>query len=218
MILPDTDKRIALIIRHAERFEFDRMSNALEALLTESGKREAFLLGARISPFSPFKINYSPVKRCQETAENIQLGLLSKNSLSQIEGSIFNLGGPYIKGDWHAIADMVENIGQSVFIRKWFNNEISDSLIAPIESSAHTQMKILVDQLLYSDYSVINITHDWNIMILREYFLNLKHEEIGQPGFLDGLCAYIHEDSIILSSMKTKKSFHLNAILQIHNQ
>jgi hypothetical protein len=113
---------------------------------------------------------------------------------------------------------MVEEIGQNAFIRKWFNSEIPDSLIAPLEESAQTQFSIIADQLLSRKESFINITHDWNIMILREYYLGLKHEEIGQPEYLDGLYAYLNAESIILSSMNVQKSIPLDSLTLSRNQ
>ncbi len=32
---------------------------------------------------------------------------------------------------------------------------------------------------------VVDVTHDWNLMVLLEHFLGLTHEETGWPSYLD---------------------------------
>ncbi len=189
---------VAIMVRHAERYPISNMENALELLLTAKGKEDAFMLGQSLAGFSPLSIYHSPVPRCKETADSIRDGILSANHQAAVEGLLLDLGGPYITGDWYAVVQAIEELGHRRFIRKWFDNELPASLIMSLPEAAHLQLKILINQLRSASNSTINVTHDWNIMIMREYFLNLRHEDIGDPDYLDGLYAFIEKDRLHL--------------------
>jgi phosphohistidine phosphatase SixA len=199
-LLPPSDYTgpIALIIRHAERYPIERMINALEVQLTDRGKIDSYKLGEKLAGFCPINIYHSPVPRCIQTAESIYEGIQSLDSRAKVSGYLLELGGPYITGDWSAIAASLEELGHTQFIRRWFDNELPPSLIMSLQEAALIQLKILLNQLISTQVSSINVTHDWNIMILREYYFKLKHEEIGDPDFLDGLYAYLSGGKIIL--------------------
>ncbi|HNW29060.1 MAG TPA: histidine phosphatase family protein [Spirochaetota bacterium] len=196
--IPDISTPVAIMVRHAERYPIGNMENALELLLTAKGKEDAFTLGWNLSGFSPLSIYHSPVPRCKETADSIRDGILSANQKATVEGLLLDLGGPYITGDWYAVVKAIEEIGHARFIRKWFNNELPASLIMSLPEAARIQLKILIHQLHTGSNSTINVTHDWNIMIMREYFLHLRHEDIGDPDYLDGLYAFIEKDRVHL--------------------
>jgi len=196
--MPDVSGRVAIIIRHAERDPIDIMTRALEARLTPGGKSDAFQLGQSLARYNPISIYYSPVPRCMQTAECIYEGVASRNAQATLAGHLLELGGPYITSTWDEVVNAIEQFGHSVFIRKWFNNELPSNLIMPLPEAADIQLSILAGQLRSSASSSINITHDWNIMILREYYFNLRHEDIGDPDYLDGMCAYLHHDGMHL--------------------
>jgi phosphohistidine phosphatase SixA len=189
---------VAIIIRHAERHPIERMINALEVQLTERGMRDSYNLGQKLARFCPINIYHSPVPRFKQTAESIFAGVHSQDTRAKLSGYLLELGGPYITGDWNAIAASIEKQGHNQFIRRWFDNELPPTLIMSLSEAALTQLRILVNQLTSTHISSINVTHDWNIMILREYYFKLKHEVIGDPDFLDGLYAYISDGKIIL--------------------
>ena len=197
------------MIRHAERDPIIRMSNAIEALLTDKGKKDAFDLGKRLTLRGPINLYHSPVPRCKQTAECILEGFLSSKNSARLTGSLMELGGPYITGNWLDITNNLEKYGQSQFVRKWFNNEICPDIIMPLQDAAKIQLDILAGQLK-SGISAINITHDWNIMIVREYIFNLKHEVIGEPDFLDGFCAHIEHDDLHIHYHENAKAIALH--------
>ncbi len=198
LIIPDTPTPIAIMIRHAERYPINNMANALELLLTTKGKEDALILGQSLSRYSPLTIYHSPVPRCKETADSIRDGIIRANQQATIEGFLFDLGGPYITGDWYAVVKAIEEIGHTLFIRKWFNDELPTNLIMPLPEAARIQLTILVNQLRSKTCSTINVTHDWNIMIMREYFLHLRHEDIGDPDYLDGVFAFYENSRLHL--------------------
>jgi Histidine phosphatase superfamily (branch 1) len=195
---PEVSGKVAIIIRHAERDPIEFMTRALEAQLTANGKADAFQLGQSLARYNPINIYHSPVPRCIQTAESIFEGIVSCNESATIVGYLLELGGPYITSTWDTVVNSIEKFGNSMFIRKWFDNELPSNLIMPLPDAAHIQLNILVNQLRSGISSSINITHDWNIMILREYYFNLRHEDIGDPEYLDGMYAYLHQDRLHL--------------------
>jgi len=192
------DNTLAIIIRHAERHAIDDMTNALQILLTEDGHRDSFNLGTELSEFNPGNIFHSPVPRCRETAEAINEGLVEAGVESIVSGHLFDLGGPYLKGDWHEVVKLTTELGPLPFVRKWFSNELPKGLMLSLEQSAKVGLQVLIDQLRSGKGTTINISHDWNIMVLREYYFDLSHEEIGVPDFLDGMAAFIEGNSLHL--------------------
>jgi len=196
--IPEIPGPIAIMVRHAERHPINSMANALDLLLTSKGKVDAVNLGQSLARYSPFAIYHSPVHRCKETADSIHEGISRANKNATIEGFLFDLGGPYITGNWESVVHAIEEIGQQKFIRKWFNNELPAQLIMSLPEAARIQLSILVSQLDSHRHSTINVTHDWNIMIMREYYFKLRHEDIGDPGYLDGLYAFYEDDRLFL--------------------
>jgi phosphohistidine phosphatase SixA len=190
--------KVAIILRHAERHPIVNYINALDPCLTEKGMADAYHFGRFFKEFDPIKLYHSPVLRCKQTADSIFSGLLSINRKATLVGHLSELGGPYITSPWEGITANLEHIGHAAFIRKWFNYEFPSEYIMPLDLAAKSQLRILINQLNSDDSSTINITHDWNIMLLREYYFNLRHEDIGEPEYLDGLCAYILDDSLHL--------------------
>jgi broad specificity phosphatase PhoE len=208
-------KRKAVIIRHAERYSIDNMVNAFEAELTEKGLRDASKFGKDLTdlPGVEKKRNilfyHSPIKRCIQTAETIQKSIENSGYSSKMVGDMFELGGPYIAGDWSDVAGEIEKNEYEVFIRKWFNNEYPSDLVMPLKESAYTITGALLDRLKGEDVFTINVTHDLNVLVLREYFFNIRHEEVGIPGFLDGIVLYVEEGRMHLLYNDLKVSVDL---------
>lgn len=198
--IPD-DRPVALMLRHAERYQITHMNNAMEPLLTEKGKDDAMRYGRELSKMAiacPLHLYHSPVERCKETAEAIQSGLESVNITSLLKGMDINLGGPYITGDWREVAASAEEVGFLNFVRMWFNGEVKSGLVLPLKEAAEQQLDVLRAHLEKNDYSTLHVTHDWNLMIMREYFFEITHEDWGVPDFLDTIAAYMDNDRLHL--------------------
>lgn len=206
------DGTVAIMIRHAERHPIEKMINALEVELTARGKTDAFKLGQMLARFCPVNIFHSPVPRCKQTADSIFAGIRTIDTRAKVSGYLLELGGPYITGDWSAITAAIEQQGHVKFIRKWFDNELPSSLIMSLPEAARIQLKIMVSQLTSNTLSTINVTHDWNIMILREYYFNLRHENIGDPAFLDGIYSSLSNGKISLRYHDHERSIQLSEL------
>jgi bisphosphoglycerate-dependent phosphoglycerate mutase len=196
---------LAIMVRHAEREPILDYANAFDACLTEKGKSDAHLFGKNMKKIGQTALYHSPVQRCVQTADCVCAGLESNGTQAHVVGSIFDLGGAYIVGPWHEIAASIDRYGHFTFVRKWFNDEFPPDFIMPLDLAAATQLRILANQLLSGDSSSINITHDWNIMVLREYYFDSRHEDIGVPEYLDGLCAFMQDGLLHLIHHELEK-------------
>lgn len=193
------DEPLALFIRHAERSEITSMVNALEALLTERGKEEARRLGRDLARFGPVRIYSSPVERCRQTAEQLARGIGEAGGTAERMGELFDLGGPYIAGDWHEVMSHVVSLGsQESFLRQWIDGSLPPGLMTPFPEAAARQLNIMAVQLEDPSWSYINVSHDWNLAIMRECYFGLSHEEISMPPFLDGMAVHRRGDGLSL--------------------
>ncbi len=197
--------RFSLIIRHGEREHIVKTARALEALLTEKGKQEAVELGKRLAQSDSIIIHHSPVERCRQTAEKIAEGIIEHGGSARVAGHLMELGGPYIAGSWSDIVAEIDRRGFNGFVRAWFNGELPTRLIAPLEDSAKLQASILRSQLERGDASYVNVSHDWNVMCLREYYFGIRHEAAGTPAYLDGLIALSSSNGTILHYNGTER-------------
>jgi len=67
----------------------------------------------------------------------------------------------------------------------------------------------MLDQLNGGRITIVNITHDWNIMVLLEYYFSLRHEDIGYPDFLSGIAVYRENNKLYLQYGKHKRTIEL---------
>lgn len=185
-------------MRHAERFDIQDMRDPLSALLTEKGKQDARALGSTWPKSVPAHFLCSPAPRCIETAQFLQKGITDAGGSTVYHGELFELNGPYVKQDWTGIAEIVNEIGHAAFMRRWFDGHVPDDVLMPLDEAATMQMNILVSQLRAGKDTYINVSHDWNLMLILEYFLNIRHEDADQPGFMEGITAVINGPNLDL--------------------
>ena len=185
-------------MRHAERFELDFTSKAASVPLTEKGHRDAYETGKMLELCKPVHIYHSPAPRCRQTADDIFMGMMEKTGRVFQKGVLPWLGGAYLRGDRVAMIRELEKLGDKVFLRKWFDGTLDQGFLMPLEEAAVKGIKSLTEQLSEGDASYVNITHDWNITILREYVFKLRHEDIGLPDFLDFIAAQITDSKLHL--------------------
>jgi len=181
--------RVVLVIRHAEREPIPDPLRPELAELTPAGMQSARELGTRLGDFQELRFFHSPVKRCRQTAECIAEGARSLG-LAVVEPlPIVSLGLGYIRA-MQEVAELTRIHGEG-FTRLWLSGSIdSRHMQEPAELS--TRMRgHMEEQLAHSSPAGrrldVHVTHDWNLLVLREVNLGLRHEEIGWVDFLDGI-------------------------------
>jgi len=187
---------VAVIMRHAERFPFIP-GNEEDPLLTVRGHRDSYELGGRLKTLAPLRVFHSPIIRCRQTAQGLCRGLADENESCTLAGEIEMLGPSVFVVDWKKMLSAIEEQGPS-FLRLWFEGGISNDLMVPLEIAAKKELDILSGQLSEDGVCTLNVSHDWNIMLLLEHYFKLPHEDIGYPEFLSAVVAYKEEGRLRL--------------------
>lgn len=179
----------AIFLRHAKRFPILDAADPTLAEITPDGAIAAEAFGARMSGFEHVRLFHSPIKRCRQTAESIARGLGSTGCAVEIVGAEPTLGVDYIL-DLKEAGRLTVLHGDH-FVRLWFTGQIAPNII---RAAAH----IAAEKLLYLTRRMdepstrgrrldVHVSHDWNVIILRELMLSIRHEDAGWLTFLDGL-------------------------------
>ncbi|MBN1698612.1 MAG: histidine phosphatase family protein [Spirochaetales bacterium] len=192
----DISKTRLLFIRHAERYNVERLETQHEALLTEQGKEDAYRLGTVIGKCHEKAIVFhSPIKRCIQTAEYISRGIGAGGHCT-IGGTVSLLGGDTIARNPEAVSDYFTRYGNIALIKRWFDGGFGDDIIIPHGDLARKEMKLIAGQMSAHTGLIIDVTHDWIIMVMLKYYLELGPEVTGIPEYLDGI-AVVDEGSAL---------------------
>ncbi len=179
----------AAFLRHAERHQIVDIADPTKAEITADGAAAAEAFGARIKGFAWVRIFHSPVKRCQQTADAIARGVRSQGGSVEIAGPENALGIDYIL-DFKEAGRLTLKHGDH-FVRLWFSGQIAPSVIEAAEKIAALKVAHLTQRLQEPSPRGrrldLHVSHDWNILVLRELLVGVRHEEAGWLNFLDGV-------------------------------
>ena len=199
----------SLLIRHSARYPIKDAKTVFDAQLTPEGMAAAEELGSQLASFGHLMTFYSPVDRCEDTAKCLVKGARAAGGTGTVGVAKQALLGPYLK-DWKNISLLNEEMGLEKFLRYWFDGKVSKSLIDPIKEGALSQRDAFVDLLTAPCLSTaeassnqikkvyVCVTHDWNVMLVREYYLKIRHEEAGWLDFLDGIVSYREQERVVM--------------------
>lgn len=176
----------AILMRHAEREHFEHPADGATVPITENGARQASGLGRALARLTPLHLVHSPVGRCRQTAEAILAGASDMGSPVSIVGEDGRLGGPYLLDVPRAL-EVAGTLGHR-FVREWLDGRLPATLFKPRRASALEQIDAVEHHLRRARSGlVVLVTHDWNLLAVREEMFGLRREEDRWPGFLDGL-------------------------------
>lgn len=179
----------AIFMRHAERFPIVDAADPTLAEITPAGAVAAEAFGARIRGFDHVRLFHSPIKRCRQTAECIGRGLASNGVVVEHAGPEPTLGVDYIL-DLKEAGRLTILHGDH-FVRLWFTGQIGAAIIRSAEQIAEGKL-VYLTQRLHEPVTRgrrldVHVSHDWNVIILRELMLRVRHEDAGWLTFLDGV-------------------------------
>jgi len=176
----------AILMRHAERGHFNHPAEGASVPITPRGATDAEALGRSLAQFSDLHLCHSPVGRCRQTAEAIGRGALEAGTRITMTGEEGRLGGPYML-NVSAALDKAGELGHQ-FIREWFDGRICPTLFKSRRETALEQLATVDAHLAQAERGlVVMVTHDWNLLAVREELFGMWHEQDRWPGFLDGL-------------------------------
>lgn len=179
----------AIFLRHAERYPILDATDPTLAELTPNGVAAAEAFGTKITGFGCVRLFHSPVKRCRQTAEGIARGVASTGCPVEIVGAEDALGVDYIL-DLKEAGRLTVAHGEH-FVRLWFSGQVPAEVIRAASQIAARKLTFLTQRLQESSPRGrrldVHVSHDWNIIVLRELLLGVRHEEAGWLDFLDGV-------------------------------
>lgn len=184
-----TAPAVAAVLRHAARHPIQDPARPELAELTEAGWRDAEAFGGRLTGYDRVRLFHSPIKRCRQTAEGIARGATRAGLAVEMAGERPELGVDYI-------LDLAETGRLSVvhgehFVRLWFGGEVPAQLIHGAPEIAARKLGYLSARLgepvAEGRRLDLHVSHDWNVLVLRERLLGVRHEEAGWAHFLDGV-------------------------------
>ena len=195
-------RKIAVIMRHSER-HYDKENPVREPFmnLTEPGKDFSLKFGEQLPPEMVVRAFSSFIGRCIETAYLIDKGYTEKGGKTKSSIVELFLSPFYAKNPVEILKTFVE-AGSLSFIRSWLDGDFSSELIDNPKDSAQKIVGVAQEKLMESleDHIDIFVSHDWNLYLVKEVFLGLKHEDYGKIEYLEGVVLYPQNGNIYITN------------------
>lgn len=184
--LPPTCPAV-MLVRHAARYPIEDLRTADDVQLTPAGEEAARAFGARLPIARPARIFHSHINRCRVTAARIAEGFADAGGAMRFEGVLPGLCGAFVN-DFERLVHLTREHQQG-FVRAWFDGRLDPAVIDPCAVAAERLCGLMHARIAAAAPGelVIMVSHDWEIMTLRETFLGARHEAVGWADFLDGL-------------------------------
>lgn len=178
---------MAVIIRHADRNDIASVTDSLGVGLNDKGRREARSFGEKVRGEHEVRLFHSPAVRCRETAEAIAAGLVMNGNRVVSSTETWDLCAPYLLDE--RTLEVADRLGHD-FLRAWFGGHLDEGWILPAREASDKVLRPIID-LLIDEASPsrldIHVSHDWEIVLLREILFDTRYEEAGWVEYLDGL-------------------------------
>jgi broad specificity phosphatase PhoE len=201
---------VAAVIRHAEREPIEEIGRSHEAMLTAKGARTARDTGSRLPAGRKLVLWHSPVKRCADTAQELAAGFSAAGGEASIAGPDMILGAPYIR-DLPRTYELLGTLGDP-FVRAWFAGAVPGEVIEPLAVAVRRLAGAIASRLRDAAPGslLVLVTHDWNVMLLREGILGVRFEDVGWPDYLDGPTLRLADGGVSVAWRDRRGSLHLD--------
>ena len=173
---------IAVIMRHAERFDIKRGEVGLEVPLTKDGEKSAFKLGSEYLKGKISNVYSSYVERCIHTGENILKGVGNINI--KIEPLAILAGDEIFINDFMKMSDFYMTNGMLALLDLAYDRKKIVGL-NNVEASVYKFINIVLEKIENQNAINLFITHDMFIsLIAGEIF---RHKTTGEnwPDFME---------------------------------
>ncbi len=205
-LINDGVDKFAVIMRHSDRYFSENPSMEPFMGLTEKGKDYALSFGENL-PLTPQpKFFSSYFGRCIETACIIDKGYSKKHGKFNGHNMLNADLSPFYIQDIEKALKLVNKIGSPEFLRRWFDNNISEDTMKNPQTTADIISNFLKSRIneLKKGEIALCVSHDWNIFPLKEYKLGLKHEDFGEVGFLESVIVFHNKGGYYITNYQTK--------------
>ena len=199
-------KSYVTIMRHSARF-YGTAENEAEMGLTEEGKKAAFAFGKAL-PVTPTLCFFSsPVSRCVETSSLIEQGFLENGGTTATNKELDALNVFYLRNFpklFTIYNEMHKNGTRGKFFRNWYEGHYSPNLVDDPVQTTRRMMKALVALLQGSATGNICISHDWNLFLIKEFYLGIRPEDHDYIQYLEGVVIYEQNGRYYITNHQTK--------------
>ena len=185
---------VSLILRHAEREDIPPGTFGVDVPLTTSGVASAERLGATLSGMRPqAKAIASPVPRCESTARAILRGGDWPEEVVQD----WRLGepGPFVV-DEEISGVLFLQIGILEIVRRQLSHVEPPTGMRATSEGVDLLLGLTATDLRSCGRLSIYVTHDAILAALVAHLYRLPVDDIGWPGYLDGLLLWRCRDRL----------------------
>ena len=185
---------VSLILRHAEREDISPGTFGVNVPLTTSGVASAERLGATLSGMRPqAKAIASPVPRCESTARAILRGGDWPEEVVQD----WRLGepGPFVV-DEEISGALFLQIGILEIVRRQLSHVEPPTGMRATSEGVDLLIGLTATDLRSCGRLSIYVTHDAILAALVAHLYRLPVDDIGWPGYLDGLLLWRCRDRL----------------------
>ena len=178
------DVDVSLVVRHAEREEIPEGTFGYDVSLTAQGVRAAQRLGAALSDVRTITALSSPVPRCVRTAQAILRGAGSSSEVTTER----RLGDP---GAFVLDPEISGPLFLELPIPEIARRQLQDAAplpgMRPTAEGVGILLGLTTGSLVKKDRLHVYVTHDVILAVLVARIFQSPLEEIGWPGYLEGL-------------------------------
>ncbi|MBI5480044.1 MAG: histidine phosphatase family protein [Deltaproteobacteria bacterium] len=181
------ERPAAVMVRHSERESLTDMNEAHLIPLTAQGEEAARAFGRHLPAGRTVRALHSPISRCAVTAARVVEGYRSAGGDAALAGVLPELGGPYVLDLPATIR--ISNELRARYPRAWFDGDLPPGVAMPRDEASDLTLTG-VDKVLRGAAAgtlLVLVTHDWNVLLVRESVLGLRFEDVGWIDYLDGL-------------------------------
>ncbi len=176
------DTPVAIIMRHAERFDIKRGEVGLEVSLTEDGEKTAFKLGSEYLKGKISNVYASYIQRCIDTGGNILKG--SGNTKLKVKPLSILAGDEIFINDFQKMANFYMTNGMLALLDLAYDRKKIVGL-NNVEASVYNFINVILEKIENQNGISLFITHDMFIsLIAGEIF---RHKTTGEnwPDFME---------------------------------
>ena len=175
----------ALMLRHAEREAIPPGTFGVDVPLTPDGVASAERLGAMLSDQrQQLEVTTSPVPRCVSTAQ----ALLRGGGCPEEVALDWRLGdpGPFVVDETVSGALFLE-IDILAIVKRQLTQVAPPAGMRPTAEGIELLLGLAASDLRRRGHLNIYVTHDAILAVLVAYLYGLTVDDVGWPGYLDGL-------------------------------
>jgi broad specificity phosphatase PhoE len=197
-----------LFLRHSHRNEGSSWEEIKGLRLTEEGKQTALEFGREMPDSKSFRLYYSHITRCKETAEKIAEGI------EQIGGLVLLIEELPILGEYLGSSDGIGDLfsrDKRQFVNYWAANHYPPEIIEPMTAYSQRAAEIIwkIHQSCPENTLDIFITHDTTIMGLEFGWAGLLRDTFnGWVNYLGGFILRLGPETLTLQSRRHTYECH----------